>query len=370
MAVNKKISQKVTVRGSIDALEALTARRSEIVERFTSHLQQNGNAVLHHPSGRRFSDLQVALVLDDCAQTLRTGRAITVDEADGAARRTVDQRVGLLVDQPAMAQASALLFETVAIVLRDVIGTDSDSAALRGEALLTLYRSVHARWQLHTRQHASLLATVQKVAEAKRHTLARDVHDRVGNNISLAMRQLELYALSFGEEPTQEQRTVLNARDTLIGTLLQLRELITWLHDPRTDGNLRAGIETFVEAMQMPEVRLAIDVDGDESLVDPEILEELFLVMRECLLNALVHAQAGALTVRVNFEEDEVTASVEDDGIGFDVHAASVARRGHGLISMTERVTQLGGRFQLTSRPGSGTRASLSIPLPGAVRDV
>ncbi|MEU9481756.1 ATP-binding protein [Streptomyces sp. NPDC048191] len=325
--------------------------------------------MLHHPSGKRFSDLQAVLVLDDCAQTLRTGQAISVEEAETSARRTVDQRIGLLVDQPAMAEASALLFETVAIALREVIGTDSDSATLRGEALLTLYRSVHARWQLHTRQHASLLEAVEKAAEAKRHTLARDVHDRVGNNISLAMRQLELYALSFPEEPTQDQRTVLSARDTLVGTLLQLRELITWLHDPSTDGTLRAGLEAFVEAMQMPDVQLDVEVDGDESPVSPKILDELFLVLRECLLNALVHARAGRLTVRVAFADNEARASVEDDGIGFDVHEASLARHGHGLISMGERVTQLGGSFQLTSRPGYGTRASLWIPLPGAADD-
>ncbi|WP_327352465.1 sensor histidine kinase [Streptomyces sp. NBC_01304] len=330
--------------------------------------------MLRHPSGRRFCELQVGLVFDDCVRTLRTGRAITVEEAESSARWTTDHRIGLIIEQPEMAQASAILFETVATALREVIGTDSNSATLRSEALLTLYRSVQARWQLHTRHHDSLLDAVHKVAEAKRRTLARDVHDRVGNNISLAMRQLELHALTLTDGAEQEHERdpslVLSARDTLVSTLLQLRELITWLHDSRIDGNLSAATEAFVAAMQMPDVDLDVEVNGDESVAGPEILDELFLVLRECLLNALVHGEAGRLVVRVEFTDDQVTCSIQDDGIGFDIYEAQAARRGHGLISMADRVDQLGGRFELTSRPGSGTRVSLWIPIPGDPRDV
>jgi len=76
--------------------------------------------------------------------------------------------------------------------------------------------------------------------------------------------------------------------------------------------------------------------------------------------NAIKHSGARAIAVRVRGGQN-ISATIEDDGRGFDV--AEAWGKGLGLISMQERVDTLGGRFDIRSVPGGGTRIEVSVPL-------
>jgi signal transduction histidine kinase len=102
-------------------------------------------------------------------------------------------------------------------------------------------------------------------------------------------------------------------------------------------------------------------VNGDESWVPVAILEELFYVLQEALRNSFQHARAGAVICVVDITPSGVSGVVVDDGAGFDTRSAD--RAGIGLTSMRERVKLIGGYLTITSRPGSGTRVRVSIPL-------
>jgi len=91
----------------------------------------------------------------------------------------------------------------------------------------------------------------------------------------------------------------------------------------------------------------------------------LFRVAQEALRNALRHAQARRIDVRLRPERGGVEVSVRDDGCGFDA-PASRARASLGLASMRERVALLGGRVQIRSRRGQGTEVTAWVPSEAA----
>jgi two-component system sensor histidine kinase UhpB len=106
-------------------------------------------------------------------------------------------------------------------------------------------------------------------------------------------------------------------------------------------------------------------VDLDERL-DPEVETTLYRVVQEALTNIARHAHATQVRLRLERRASSVTATVEDNGQGFDTKelvACKASEWGAGLLGMRERVTLLGGSFYVQSVSGSGTQLSVEIPL-------
>ena len=87
----------------------------------------------------------------------------------------------------------------------------------------------------------------------------------------------------------------------------------------------------------------------------------LYQALRELLFNVVKHSGTDRATVRARRDGPDVVITVEDDGDGFDGDAQS-ADGGLGLFSVRERVERAGGRLDLVSEPGRGTRATLTVP--------
>ena len=92
----------------------------------------------------------------------------------------------------------------------------------------------------------------------------------------------------------------------------------------------------------------------------------LFQAVRELLLNIAKHAKVECARVRLATVEHELQLQVEDEGVGFDPDEISEQSMGFGLVSIRERISLLGGRFEVKSSPGAGSQFSLTMPLPGA----
>ena len=117
----------------------------------------------------------------------------------------------------------------------------------------------------------------------------------------------------------------------------------------------RLGVEhTIVTETETIGERVPLDLTTDHTLL---------LVGREALRNAVSHAQAARVTIRLIFSPPEVKLEVEDDGTGFEP-ASSLEESGHfGIIGMRERVEQAGGSFGIVSAPGQGPLVGISMPL-------
>ena len=85
-------------------------------------------------------------------------------------------------------------------------------------------------------------------------------------------------------------------------------------------------------------------------------------VLQEGMHNAMKHSSAKSITVRLNCSDHEFSLEIKDDGVGFDVEGARLAA-GLGLISMRERIYLIGGKFEIWSNPGQGTRITVRAPI-------
>jgi signal transduction histidine kinase len=106
---------------------------------------------------------------------------------------------------------------------------------------------------------------------------------------------------------------------------------------------------------------LRVHVTAEESAgeLPDELKTCIYRVVQEALHNCARHSQARSVRVVVRQEPAKIVLSVEDDGHGFDARRV----RGLGLVGMEERVNHLGGAFEVESRPGSGTRVAVELPI-------
>ena len=89
----------------------------------------------------------------------------------------------------------------------------------------------------------------------------------------------------------------------------------------------------------------------------------LYRIVQESLNNILKHAHAKCVTIRLERDIREVQLRIEDDGGGFTPEALAENKKGLGLKNITERVRMLGGKLNLDSSPGKGTRIEVTIPI-------
>jgi signal transduction histidine kinase len=104
--------------------------------------------------------------------------------------------------------------------------------------------------------------------------------------------------------------------------------------------------------------------DGLPKPLAPTVRSILYRAVRELLINVAKHAQTDSASVTVECEAGRVYLKISDFGIGFDITAApDSGRRPLGLISVRERLSYVGGIFDLSTTPGEGTTVTLSAPL-------
>lgn len=137
------------------------------------------------------------------------------------------------------------------------------------------------------------------------------------------------------------------------------------IHDLRLDKKqpLARGIQALVELNRQMVPKREIDLAVQEGFPEelPETVRaELLRVVQEALTNVRRHSGARRVEVNLWKEGGEVHAEVVDDGRGFDPEAV---REGVGLSGMRERIAALGGKLEVSSEPGKGTRVAVSVPV-------
>ncbi|MGD2144043.1 MAG: histidine kinase [Anaerolineae bacterium] len=204
--------------------------------------------------------------------------------------------------------------------------------------------------------------------EAERARLAREIHDGpVQDLITLGQRAEMAQRLMGRGEAEQAQRMLGELREAELETVRELRRLI---------GALRpAYLEDlgFIPALEMLVQQAGAQTSADVHLEEmcnthrlpPEAELVAYRIAQEALNNAVQHAQAQNITVRVRCSPQGLKLSVIDDGAGFDLPRRPdlLTRAGHfGLLGMRERATLLGGTLQIHATPGVGTEVTVRLP--------
>jgi PAS domain S-box-containing protein len=211
-------------------------------------------------------------------------------------------------------------------------------------------------------EHERLLAREWKArAEAEeRKRISRELHDRVAHAMGVAHQSLELHDALKHSDPEAASAKMSLAKQSTIEAMNLTRDLAQELRGAEVRGSLSAALSGLIEAAVPPGVERAVCVEGDEALVPPHAREQLFVILREGVRNAVSHSEAGRIYVGVNVSPAEVVGRVEDDGRGFAGEEG--ANRG-GVRSMRERAELVGGTFRSASGSGVGTSIRVTIPL-------
>ncbi len=141
----------------------------------------------------------------------------------------------------------------------------------------------------------------------------------------------------------------------------------TVLQGLRAPGLAPASIEQelsgFLEEFSPCGVHCEISVSGRPRELRPAVQEQINLIGREALVNALLHSTATRIEAEVEYSPRRVRVLVRDNGCGIDPCAAQAKRESHwGLLGMRERAESIGARLTIWSRPGAGTEVEISVP--------
>ncbi|MEV4366074.1 ATP-binding protein [Nonomuraea sp. NPDC049637] len=202
-------------------------------------------------------------------------------------------------------------------------------------------------------QSAGLVARLVNAQEAERRRIERNIHDGVQQQLVALIAGLELARVT-GAGPDALARLREQARQTLA----DLRELAAGIHPSAlSQGGLVEAVEERCSGLPVPTT-----VTADPGLRARRFADEvegaMYFTVSEAVANALKHAAAVRIEVRLTLAAGRVRATVADDGRGFD--PATAARR--GLATLADRLDALGGGMELDSEPGKGTRMHAWVP--------
>jgi signal transduction histidine kinase len=344
---------------------ALQAHEQAIIQQYRMSLEALGSPLVRDEIVWRGLSIQARRIVEDCADTLRADRVRLPDTQSSSVDGMTTWREGPAIHPRHFVRASIVLFDVVLWEVRDTVGDRPDAAQLLSEVSHTLSHGIGARLAAGAVGHDEfLLNHVRGVVDTGRKQLARDIHDRLGNSVSLAMRYLELGTHQAGTSRPVEAEHVNAARVVLGEALAEMRDLITGLRRGRVEGALQAALAAYVASVRVNQPVVSVAVRGMESWAPPETLDEVFTILRESLRNVFAHANADRASLRVDVAPHELSAVVEDDGKGFDP-GRPVTSGGSGLASMRERADALRGHLSIQAGAHGGTRVMLWAPLAG-----
>jgi PAS domain S-box-containing protein len=220
-------------------------------------------------------------------------------------------------------------------------------------------------------ERARFRAVSARAEAAERERISRELHDRVAHSMGVAHQSLELHTALAEVAPDRAAEKLELAKETTRRALDQTRSLAAELKRMQEEEELKDGLRAAFESLLETSVPYGVSADlsffGDESLIPKAVGEQVYLVMREAVRNAVRHSGCERIGIPLRVEEDEVVGVVEDDGEGFDPEAVGKVSPsfGVGLLSMRERAEIMGGELRVASGPGAGTRVEVRVPLDG-----
>jgi signal transduction histidine kinase len=247
------------------------------------------------------------------------------------------------------------------------------------ESDLTLLNSIATYAAIaieNARLHQSVLAERDRVVVAQEEVqkkLARDLHDGPTQLVAGMLMRLDFIQKALTRDPSLVEGELNQLIDLGQRATHQMRTLLFELRPLvlETQG-LVPALNTFLTRRQQEEAGTTLHLEvkterEDEQLTrrDPKDEAAIFAIVQEAVNNALKHAQADNIWVRLAEQADELMVMVQDDGVGFDTAAveSGYERRGSlGMVNIRERAELVGGRLTLRSVLGQGTEVMIRVP--------
>jgi signal transduction histidine kinase len=198
----------------------------------------------------------------------------------------------------------------------------------------------------------------------ERNRLARELHDAVSQKLfGLVLSAEAVETLLERDHPVEARAELERLHGLAKEAMEELRALVFELRPPALESEgLATALRKHVAVLRRAHpAAIELEVHGEPPR-EPVLEREVFRIAQEALQNALRHAEAARLDVRLEATNGRLALSVADDGVGFDPDAIGVRSRRLGLTSMEERARAVGGTLTIDSSPGAGTTVRLDVP--------
>ena len=208
---------------------------------------------------------------------------------------------------------------------------------------------------MQSRFQQELLRTQLEIQEQTLKTISEEIHDNVGQVLSLA--KLNLGTLDNPEDPKIKDTKTLVSK-----AISDLRNLSRSMHsDVIAELGLKQSIENELLIIENTrQFSTSLKVNGITQRFDKQKEMVLFRIAQEALNNCIKYSKAKTITVELNYSPHSFLLCVTDDGIGFN----ETATAGIGLKSMQNRARLIGAEFSVNSSPGNGTKVCVELLTP------
>jgi signal transduction histidine kinase len=342
------------LRELVDARLALIALTKGDVLRIAAAMGEDGPHVQLIGQSLDLKHSKAGRVLER-RQSVRVNSILDDPEVNQEEARRLGARTGLYA--PLIARGHSI----GVVILHDKRGSDArfSDADLRLTEIFAARAAVAV--ELSERVARDALQRIVNAQEVERRRLARELHDETGQALTTVLLGLKAVEDAGSEEALRSAAAEL--RELVVGTLQDVRRLAVELRPKALDDfGLVPALERLAQSFTE---QTGIEVDLEATLPDGRLPADtetaLYRVVQESLTNVVKHAGARRISILVTPRDGAVVAVIEDDGQGFD--PGSTRAEGIGLVGMRERMTLLGGRLEVESRPGSGTTILPEVPL-------
>lgn len=198
--------------------------------------------------------------------------------------------------------------------------------------------------------------------------IARDLHDNFLQTLAAIKLHLERCKILVEKDSDRAKDGIDKIHQIATRGLAEVRYYLSELRimGPEPSRFREAVKRCADEAAVRGGFEAEADIEVPDDPIPPGVAVAAFQIVRELLNNAVTHAQATQVSVRVHVQEEQLVLEVVDNGVGFEVDSVrrQKASEGHlGLVGIEERAHQAGGTLQITSKPGKGTQAVASLAI-------
>ena len=247
------------------------------------------------------------------------------------------------------------------------------TAWILGDNLRTRRAYVAELEERADRLERSRLEEARAAAASERTRIARELHDVVAHNMSVMVIQAGAARRVLGRDPDGAAEALSSIEQVGRQALADMRRSLGVLREGDDEGYgttpqpTVADLERLVAQTAEAGLAVELEVEGSPRPLPPGVGLSAYRIVQEALTNALRHAGPASATVHLRYAQDSIELEVRDDGRGAAVALTSgVARGGHGLVGMRERVQLFGGELKVGDRPGGGYGVWARIPVPAA----
>lgn len=314
-------------------------------------------------------------------EVAETGMPIIVNEAKDDPRHftKIDEDTGFITKS--ILCVPLLTHEKIVGVL-EVFNKKSGPFTEQDQQLLSSIANFAATAIENAQLHQNVVEERNHVIHAQEevsHKLQRDLHDgptqlvaaiQMGLDFTLKAMEHNEYGMAT-EEMKNMYQLAERASHQMRTLLFELRPLVL-----KTKGLVVAAdmyLARRQEEAETTKLHLVCNADTPDDVIDrmkEDVEAALFAIIQESVNNALKHAKATNIFVRLTQEKDHLTVTIADDGVGFDVHKVihNYEDRGsYGMINLRERVAIAKGDYTINSAPGDGTEIVIHVPLETAL---